>query len=423
MPSGQGNDEEIFAAAVEFGTPPGLAGDVGLSRDLDIVALLRSAGDGAAPRPDERARARAAVLARVMAAEDPSDHAFVPAPGEPELTSTSVLPPAVEDEAPAPEPAVDELAVRRTRADRHRPSRRRSRPGTSRHSLDGEDLDRRTPLGSRIVMAAAAALLGSAVIGGAGVLASGNSLPGDSLYALKQVAEQAELAATFDDADRGRRHLELAASRIDELERLLREHPESVGDPEVYRSALRDFSANADEGARLLLASTPPERRAQTEADLRAWAADQAQRLAELRGTLPGPAATDAGGTLDRLQELAGPSTQDGTAPVTAGPTPSTGSQQAPGSGAGPTATERRPSGDTDRSGGGQQSGGEPGLLDPLLPGDPLGPLVGGGSGQQAPNSTPDSGGGSDSGGQSGGGGGLEVPPLLPGLPGLSVGG
>jgi hypothetical protein len=455
MPAGQGNDREsngseIFAAAVDRGTHPAFAGDVELARDLELVALLQASGPELAPRPDERARARAAMFARLTAAQDPSDHVDVPGAGpvdrpqpdrgRPGATALLEVTEVVTEPEPVADGAgseVDELAVlRRGRRSRHAmPARRRS----------ADDAARRPPLGGRIVLVAAAAVLGSAVLGGTGILASRNALPGDGLYQVKRVAESAGLAMTFDDTERARRHLELASTRVDEVEQLLA--AEGAGmDPEVFSSGLQDFDSEAEQGHRLLL-TAQEQSRAQAEAEWQAWAAGQAARIATLRGDLPGPAATHADGSLERLEQLAGPGAPDGSgacdATTGAGCTGATAESGIPTTGADttgtvdPTQTDRTPSTGRSGSGGGasdagQQDDGPAELLPGPLPKTPLDGVLDG-SGEQGPSrsgsSGSDDGGSDDDGGDSGSigsGAGLppvEVPPLVPGLSGVSIGG
>jgi uncharacterized protein DUF5667 len=455
MPAGQGNDRdfpgdvrstEVFADALDRGAHPGSAADVELARDLELVALLQAAGPELGPRPDERARARAAVFARLAAADDPSDRVDVPgtAPradgGRPAATALLDATDAAtatgpDPEPPAPDRPVDELSARRSRG-----------PRGSRHAMPQGSASR-PPVGGRIVMVAAAAVLGTAVLGGAGVLASRNALPGDGLYPVKRVAESAQLAMTFDDVERGRRHLDLASTRIGEVEQLLADDPGGV-EPEVFQSALRDFDDEAGEGSRLLLASQEQ----QAQAEWQAWAADQAGRLATLRGDLPGPAAGDADGSLERLGQLAGPEVLGGPEGCAAGsplcpgaPADATppGVPAAADPAAGPTVPSqagRAPSGapaaPPSGSGGpapagpAPQGGEQPGLLPGLLPEDPLGGVLGGSDQQgpppaERPGPSGEDDGGSDERDGSGGGGlpPVEVPPLLPGLPGVSLGG
>ncbi|WP_214405871.1 DUF5667 domain-containing protein [Pseudonocardia lacus] len=433
MPAG---DEEIFATAVDRGTHPAFAGDAELARDLELVALLQASGPELAPRPDERARARAAMFARLAAADDPSDQFEVPdagpaqPPAEPAPAEsgprTALLEAAVDEAEPDAAP-VDELArLRRTRGRRRHamPSRRAD-----------DDASRRPPIGGRIVLVAAAAVLGTAVLGGAGVLASRNSLPGDGLYPVKRVAESAGLVMTFDETERGRRHLDLASTRIGEVEQLLAQDGAAM-DPEVFRTGLQEFDTEADEGHRLLLAAE--ESRAAAEAEWRAWAADQAARLSALHGDLPAAVAGGAAGSLERLEQLGGgPGTfaddcaggtclDDGTGTTSPG-ADATGTAPVDPATAGRTGT---PSTGQPGSGGQTGSGGQGGQDSPLpglLPEDPLGGVLGG-TGGQAPDESGSAGSPSDDGDddRSGGSGGglppIEVPPLVPGLPGVSIG-
>ncbi|HZG92973.1 MAG TPA: DUF5667 domain-containing protein [Pseudonocardia sp.] len=439
MPAGQGNDEESFAAAVDRGLPPVSTGDV----ELELVARLTSMRTEYAPLPEERDRARAAAMARFAAVlGEPTGTV-----GPPLLagSDTALLPdPVPADPGPEPAPPTDELGARRAqRGGRH-----------AMPAEPGAPVRRRSPLGARVVTAAAAAVLATGVLGGAGVLASGSALPGDGLYPVKRVAESAGLAMTFDDSARARRHLELAGTRIDEVEQLLAEDPGTGTDPEVFRTALHDFDEQADQGSRLLLAAEDAPRE-QVLNDLQEWAAGQAERLAALRQTLPGPAAADAGGSLQRLEQLVGPGAFDlpvscaAASPGTLGTEdcpvePGAAGPGAPGAGTG-TGPGELPQGSPTRAGQapgapapsgrsgppvGPPSGPpvaprpaepepEPGLLPRVLPGDPLGGVLGGSDGS-GDRSAPADGGSRDE--PSGGLPPVEVPPLLPGLPGVSIG-
>ncbi len=74
MPAGWG-EEERFAAAMESGTPSvGDDGSDGLARELEIAALLRSAGPALAPAPAAKARAKQRLMA-AFAEEHGAGHA------------------------------------------------------------------------------------------------------------------------------------------------------------------------------------------------------------------------------------------------------------------------------------------------------------------------------------------------------------
>jgi hypothetical protein len=148
--------------------------------------------------------------------------------------------------------------------------------------------------------AAAAALL---AIASGGVLASSNALPGDTLYPVKRVAESAGLALTFDDASRARRHLEIAATRLSEVEQLAH-NSQSAPSPEVFTSAMDDFDTATSEGSELLLSTAEKDKSAAAAEDLHKWAAEQSDRLAVLEPELP-PAA-DADTSQQLLERLLG---------------------------------------------------------------------------------------------------------------------
>lgn len=133
---------------------------------------------------------------------------------------------------------------------------------------------------------------------------SRNAIPGDALYGVKRVAETAGLALTFDDAAQAGRHFELAGTRLDEVERLVRSEPEkAAAQPELVVDGLREFDESTGEGARMLLA-TDEAGGADALVKLRDWAATQSVRLTELRPDLP-PSA-DADPAIELLGRLVG---------------------------------------------------------------------------------------------------------------------
>ncbi|EPH44841.1 DUF5667 domain-containing protein [Streptomyces aurantiacus] len=86
--------------------------------------------------------------------------------------------------------------------------------------------------------------------------ASGDALPGDSLYGLKRGMEDLKLGMADSDTDRGRIYLDQASTRLNEARRLMErarsghlDH-ESVGE---VRRALSGMRHDASEGHRLLL--------------------------------------------------------------------------------------------------------------------------------------------------------------------------
>jgi hypothetical protein len=310
MPAGQGKDAERFDAAVEQGTPPGFAVDDELARELEIVAMLRSRSAAYAPDPDAKARAKQRLMA-VLAAEHTAPMgivkpAFPAAREDVDATAeTAEMAPvtARQDEAAEPdaEPADETVAAGRPgRHSRHSVANRPAgRPRASRRPA-ARNLRR------RVALVGSAALVMMIALAGGGILASRDALPGDSLYAVKRVAESAGLALTFDEAAKARRHLEIATIRLSEVERLVARHPEATVDPEVYSAAMQEFDAATDEGSRMLLTAAEAGGNSTALDDLHTWATEQSARLAGLRPALPLPAVVGADGSIQLLDQLLG---------------------------------------------------------------------------------------------------------------------
>ncbi|MFC4947390.1 DUF5667 domain-containing protein [Pseudonocardia sp. GCM10023141] len=334
MPAEQGKDAERFAAAVEQGRTPGST-DAELQRDLEIVAMLRSRTAEFAPHPDAKARAKQRLMA-VLAAEQagpgtgnrpPSGPPAVPhalssramfarptveeqtapmgrlagGPVPADANSVTTQMPAVpvvtnelgsEPEAPDGEGGI--TIVRSGRRGRHTMPNRPARGG-------GSQRPARPSIRRRAVLVGSAALVMLVALTGGGIFASRNALPGDSLYGVKRAAESAGLALTFDDAAKARRQLELATTRLDEIEKMSAAKPQTAADPALYRSAIEDFDAATGEGSRMLLAINN-DGSANALGDLRKWAAEQSARLSSLSAALPsGAGAKDSIQLLDRL--------------------------------------------------------------------------------------------------------------------------
>ena len=289
MPAGWG-EEERFAAAMESGTTSvGDDGSDGLARELEIAALLRSAGPALSPAPAAKARAKQrlmaafaeehgaghaddtgpiAVTTSVALADPPQGRHAEPTPLRARAGGRHAFP-----EAPADEPEAETdlgPSVRRLR--RTRPER----GGHRRAALFGA--------------AAAAALV---ALAGTGTFASRDALPGDPMYGVKRVAESTGYALTFGEQAKARRHLEQAQRRLDEVEGLVsRDQGTQAGvapaDPteqQLVRSTMQEFDSNANEGSRLLLSGPAPDA-AQVD-DVRQWATEQSARLSGMRSAIP----------------------------------------------------------------------------------------------------------------------------------------
>jgi hypothetical protein len=280
--------------------------------------------------------------------------------------------------------------------------------------------------------AAAAALL---AIASGGVLASSNALPGDTLYPVKRVAESAGLALTFDEASRARRHLEIAATRLSEVEQLAHDS-QSAPSPEVFTEAMDDFDSATNEGSQLLLSSAGTDSGGTAAEDLHKWATEQSNRLAELEPELPPSADADTSKQL--LQRLLG---QTGGLETDSDASRRTADESEGGSGSAdatedPTSTkDKKDSSDaneTDEPSRSSEKSTErenPRLLPDLSPNtnrDEDEKSTGTGSEDEDSGST------SESESDDGGDGNVSVPlpllppvtlpPLLPGMPGITIG-
>jgi hypothetical protein len=436
MSSGHDEDDELFARVWEqrdaTGRParPDRAGSPGLSpdrvddtevaRDLDLAAALRAAGrDTAGPDRATSARMRAAVMAEITGGT-----------ATPPRESTRVL--RASDTGPAGGRGAGRAGARRagTRPADGRPAGRASRR-------------RSTRLMSSMVSGACAILL----LGALTVLLSRGALPGEMLYGIKRASENAEIGLTSGQEAKGQRHLDFAATRLEEVSDLITRDsttaagtgPTAAGlgpdEAALVLENLRSFSEQARTGSRMILPlasqpSGPPPR------ELADWARSQSSRLDTLSPSLDGDgraAAADSQQMLQRLDQrataLGGPTRcttgdeTDDLGPIPArecntSTEPSTSSpessQAASTSSTTSTTTSTTSRSSTSRSASDEDSStrssrdsdSDGGVVDDLLPGNerrespdpvrvplpvPLLPQV-------------------------------DVPPLLPGLPGLSLG-
>ena len=359
MPAGPGEDAERFAAAVELGRSPDSWSDDELARDLEIVAMLRSRARDFDPSPAQRAQAKQRLMAlltdstpstsggderpgRLLAPAFPAQAAVdstlterLPRvadapPGDVRPVGTRSTEPQSAEPGPAeatlhePVPDVDQDADQDAEHDSDagpslrmighgtpsRPTRlgRSRRAGAGRHSRTDRPAGRAghsypvAAAGRRFTLVGSAAMLLALALAGAGILASRDALPGEQLYGVKRVAEAAGLALTFDETSRARRHLDLASTRLGEVEQMVAADPKVTDqDPQLVTDAIQQFDDSAGEGARILLADDAAETTG-TRDELRSWAAEQSNRLAGLQPVLPaGAGAEDALRLLHRV--------------------------------------------------------------------------------------------------------------------------
>ncbi|MCE0768406.1 DUF5667 domain-containing protein [Pseudonocardia kujensis] len=304
---------------------------------------------------------------------------------------------------------------------------------------------RRPSLRKRVALVGGAAALALVALAGGTAMMSRDALPGDSLYAVKLATESTGTAFTFGDGAKAQRHLDLAATRLDEVRAL--QQAGRTPDPGTYEAALTAFDDAASEGSRMMLSGAQPPTDTGL-GDLDAWAQKQAKAIEALRssgGEVPG--ADRSARLLERMSERAAAlqarmgcsEVSDGVDDL--GPIPATGTcvpvaanagqgggtvdQQIPNGS--PQSARTSPAAPSDSTGpqpSTDPSTTENGLLpEGVLPGtgDP-GATSTTTSGSERSSSTQQS----SSNPPSGGGGGLlppiQLPPLLPGLGPITIG-
>lgn len=254
------------------GDLPDLPDLVGFNDDeLRVLASVAALGPALSPSPSARERMRARVLAGAGSG----------------TVERSV------DPAGDTADEVDELAARRRGA----------------HGVRG-----------RFLVAAAAALCLVVALSGTSLVLSRDALPGDALYSLKRASENTQLELTFGDTDRGLRHLDHAARRVDELGALVeRESGTALGtgggqislvaleqvDPAIVGGLLEDLDSEAAQGSGLLTAAGvagDPD----ALGSLSTWAQGQSARLSALRPQLPASEQPRLDSPLARLEQVRG---------------------------------------------------------------------------------------------------------------------
>lgn len=276
MTTGAGRDSERFATAVEHGlsyagaVPPG---EEFLQRDLELVALLRESRASLAPSSDASARMRAQVMAAAATmmpstTVDWSDSA----------TDT--------DDFESVEEDTNVVSITSARG-RHRfPSRTATGTGDTPH--------RHTALG----LSAAAAMVLLAVTGG-GALFSRGALPGDTLYGVKQTTESGLVALT-PGGSKAQRQLDVASTRMDEVQQLNASQAPAADKGADISQALRGFNEQTTAASHAWLSGP----NAGNSGALAGWASTQSQRLSSMRSSMPTSAQPDADTSLRMLEQV-----------------------------------------------------------------------------------------------------------------------
>jgi hypothetical protein len=240
-----------------------------------VVHLVRALAPLTAPDPRARERMRARIQAGLTAT----------------ATAERGTTPAITERHPA--------TGRGSRAPRNRPT------GTDRGSTRPGELPRAgTGARGRFAIAAVALLALVLSLAGMSLLLARDALPGDALYGVKRTAEAASLGLTFGDEPKALKHLEFAAARVTEIETLAQRFANPADAPTGgYLTALSDFDNDSSAGSRQLiaLATRGDGRELDT---LRDWAKQQASRLAGVSPRLPGSARNRESASLALLSKI-----------------------------------------------------------------------------------------------------------------------
>jgi len=321
MSSGRDGDDELFARVWEQrdagrpARPDPRAGDPELARVVDVAAALRAAGRATpGPDPDASARMRAALMAEITGArtEDAADAA---------RGRTRVLRSAGEatgSSASATEhgPAGGRGAGRTGEGTRRDAARRGSRrPADDRPAAraGGRSSSRRP--GSRLLSSFVTGACAVLLLGALTVLLSRGALPGEMLYGIKRASETAELGLTSGQEAKGLKHLDFAAIRLEEVSDLVDRRsttaagsgPVAAGlgpdEAALVLANLRSFDDLARTGSRLILplAAQPA---GPSPVQLAEWARSQSARLDTLSPSLDPDGRTAAAGSQQMLQRL-----------------------------------------------------------------------------------------------------------------------
>ena len=248
--------------------------------DRTVVRALRSLDPLTTPTGDERRRMRDRILLALddEAAAPPTPKAGPPKAGPPRAGERPG------DRRPASKPGPSSPHSRAT----GRASRRAALSGVR----------------GRFAVAAVAVLALVGSLAGMSLLLARDALPGDALYGVKRSAEAAALGLTFGDERKALKHLEFAAARVSEIETLARRYRNPDDAPVgAYLTALTDFENDATAGSRQLIAlATRTDGRLL--GSLRDWSTQQASRLQDVAPRLPAAARNRESATRALLDKI-----------------------------------------------------------------------------------------------------------------------
>lgn len=260
----------------------------GTEHDRTVVSALARLGPLTAPTNEERTRIRERILAGL-----PEPPVAEPADGGTSTTSR------VRHTAPGRAAR----ARRGPRGPKNRSASAHRSPGTRR--LPDEPVRAVSGARARFAVAAVAVLALVGSLTGMSLLLARDALPGDALYGMKRTAEAASLGLTFGDEGKALKHLEFASARVGEIETLARRYPDRDSAPVGgYLTALTDFDNDAAAGSRQLIALATRSDGRQLEA-LSSWAEQQNSRLSAVSTQLPAAARNRESASLALLDKIA----------------------------------------------------------------------------------------------------------------------
>ena len=158
----------------------------------------------------------------------------------------------------------------------------------------------RSPRERRLVAAASVVVLFGGTAGMAA--AAQQSLPGEALYPIKRGLERAEAGLSVSTAGKGQDLLKQASDRLVEVETLLAGGSLTAA-PRVPET-LDDFTAQAQEGSGLLMASFEETRDPASIVEIRAFTADGITMLQDLARTAPAEAQDELAAAALALGEI-----------------------------------------------------------------------------------------------------------------------
>lgn len=172
---------------------------------------------------------------------------------------------------------------------------RDAKPSESR-ARDSKHSGRSTTGGRRMVIASALAL---GVLGLSGVsTASGDAVPGDTLYPVKRSAERAQLALAGSEVNRGQLFFEFASTRLDEAGQV-------IDDREALNTTLSDMDSQLAKGMKSLTAAAVNRQDAAVLDTIDAFLDGQSPKLAQLLDEAPGSNHESVGESMDLMDSAA----------------------------------------------------------------------------------------------------------------------